>query len=890
MAIHPDLPKSPYEILAPKVRWFPADESLRDATMDKLMPPLVVNLRKAVKSFRDSNYDGSTETSKNLLNWWFLEKHLNYSSEEFRYFFAQREALETVIYLYDVIQARSKFDLMRFDSSALVTEKMFDESWLRMVIKMATGTGKTKVMSLALAWSFFHKTYEPRSALARNFLVIAPNIIVLDRIYKDFEGLKIFWEDPIVPDNGYAGRNWKDDFQLVLHKQDEVHTSQAVGNVFLTNIQRVYTGKELPARADAEDSRDYFLGKNPSGTTTASKVDLGVIVREVDELTIINDEAHHVHDSKLAWFQSIEDIRNHMLQKGSSLSLQLDVTATPRHTNGAIFVQTISDYPLVEAIHQNVVKHPVLPDKPSREKLHERQSALYVEKYADFLNLGVIEWRKTYEEHIKLGKKAILFVMTDDTRNCDEVAEYLEKIPDLEGTVLTIHTKNNGEINEASYGKGKDELELLRKESNRIDSEESKYKAIVSVLMLKEGWDVRNVTTIVGLRAYSSKSTILPEQSLGRGLRKMYQGLTEEYVSVIGTEAFMDFIESIQAEGVELERKAMGADTEPKTPLVVEVDKKKDLSQLDIEIPILSPSVYRDYKNLSELGIASFDHDRIECKKYTEEELKEIFFKKLNTDEIEHITRLDVVGIADYRSVIGWFARTIMKDLRLFSGYDILYPKVELFIQDQLFTERVNLEDQNTIRNLSEKNVTETIINTFKKAINELTIKPQGETEIRDYIKLRNTRPFIVNAQDFTIPKKSIFNRIVGDSQFELDFAAFLDTCPDVVSHAKNYLSINYKLDYVNNAGNISNYHPDFFVKLTDNTIIIVETKGLSDLDVPLKMARLKTWCDDLNARDKKQKYDFLFVDQDTFEKYQNSEHGKINKFVDLFKIFTKYK
>ena len=130
---------------------------------------------------------------------------------------------------------------------------------------------------------------------------------------------------------------------------------------------------------------------------------------------------------------------------------------------------------------------------------------------------------------------------------------------------------------------------------------DSPYKAIVSVMMLKEGWDVQNVTTIVGLRAYPSESNILPEQTLGRGLRKMYPGDVEEYVSVVGTDAFMEFVESIQAEGVVLERSPMGEGTGPKTPLVVEVDRenaKKDIDALDIEIPVLTPRVYREYKNL----------------------------------------------------------------------------------------------------------------------------------------------------------------------------------------------------------------------------------------------------------------------------------------------------
>ena len=214
-----------------------------------------------------------------------------------------------------------------------------------------------------------------------------------------------------------------------------------------------------------------------------------------------------------------------------------------------------------------------------------------------------------------MGKKAILFVMTDDTKNCDDVAAYLENnYPDLQGAVLVIHTKNNGEISESATGKNKEELDELRKQANEIDGMDSPYKAIISVMVLKEGWDVRNVTTIVGLRPYSAQSNILPEQTLGRGLRKMYTGGVEEYVSVVGTDAFMDFVESIQAEGVVLERKPMGEGTGPKTPLVVEIDKeneKKDIEALDIEIPVLTPRVYREYKNLGGLDVGALGHNKV---------------------------------------------------------------------------------------------------------------------------------------------------------------------------------------------------------------------------------------------------------------------------------------
>ena len=892
MALHPDFPDSPHAILDPAIRWFPADEALRETSMDKLMPPLVAQLRKKVKEFRDGSYVGASDTSKSLLNWWFRKPHLLPQADgtmvEFQYFFAQREALETIIYLYDVVGAKDKFDLMRFDSSGAVSAGMFDESWGRFVIKMATGSGKTKVMSLALAWSFFHKLYEPDSALSRNFLVIAPNIIVLDRIYHDFQGLRIFFEDPVLPDNGFDGRNWRDDFQLTLHKQDEVLVTQPAGNIFLTNIHRVYSGDDIPPAPDDDNTMEYFLGKHPTGATTDSSVDLGMIVRDIDELMVLNDEAHHIHDSKLAWFKSIEDIHNRLLQKGGSLALQVDVTATPKHNNGAIFVQTVSDYPLVEAISQNVVKHPVLPDAPSRAKLSERQSAKYTEKYADYIDLGVIEWRKAYAEHEKLGKKAILFVMTDDTRNCDDVAEYLEgRYPDLRDAVLVIHTKNNGEISEAASGKAKEELERLREYSNKIDEPDSPYKAIVSVLMLKEGWDVRNVTTIVGLRAYSATSNILPEQTLGRGLRKMYPGGLEEYVSVVGTDAFMDFVESIQAEGVELERTAMGEGAKPKTPLIVEIDNendKKDIEALDIEIPVLTPRNYREYKNLADLDASAMEHQRVPYRQFSEEEQREIVFKDITTGEVTHTTILDTAGVADYRSVIGYFAQTIMKELRLVSGYDVLYGKIKAFVQTELFDQSVDLEHPNTLRNLSELAATKTLIETLKKSINALTVRDKGDAEIRDTIKLRQTRPFVVKDQRYLIPKKSVFNRVIGDSHLELQFASFLEDCPDVVSYAKNYSAVHFKLDYVNADGNISNYYPDFLVKLKDESIVIVETKGLEDLDVPLKMERLRQWCEDVNRVQSDEVYDFAYVDGASFEKFAPTS------FKQLIEGFREYK
>ncbi|MGH8042827.1 MAG: DEAD/DEAH box helicase [Rudaea sp.] len=902
MALHPEFPRSPYAVAQPDQRWFPADETLRATAYEKLLPPLVAKIRDEVNAWRDTDYAGASATSRALLHWWFETEHQTEHADStlasFRYYFAQREAVETIIWLYDVRKARDKHDLMRFDASGAVSANMFDEAWTRYVIKMATGAGKTKVLSLLIAWSYFHKLYEADSTLARNFLLIAPNIIVLDRLRADFDGLKIFFNDPILPDSGYSGHNWRDDFQITLHIQDDVRVVRDTGNLFLTNIHRVYLDDVAEPSLDDDDLRNYFLapfGPKPVGKTTDSKTDLGEIVREIDELAVFDDEAHHIHDPRMAWFKSIQDIHHRMLQKDKRLSLQIDVTATPRHDNGAIFVQTVADYPLVEAIHQNVVKHPVLPDAASRDKLAEHKSALFTEHYADYLQLGIEEWRKSYAEHEQLGKKAVLFVMVDDTRNCDEVGAHLEKIcPELQGAVLVIHTKKNGDIAETASSKKDDELQKLRKASNEIDTWASPYKAIVSVLMLKEGWDVRNVTTIVGLRAYVSKSNILPEQTLGRGLRRMYFGSdTPETVSVMGTPAFMDFVESIRSEGVDLEYRPMGQGAARKDSLIVEVDSEnaaKDLDTLDIAIPKLTRRFNREYKNLDALDPATFGNAKLPLKPFTTEQTREIVFKTMLDANMHHTIHLDSAGPADYRSVVGFFARQLLKELRLVGGYDVLYPKVRDFLRDDLFAASpVDLEDPVVLRNLSEPEPGKILFDAFTAAINALTVQDVGTTRIEDRIRLRDTRPFRTENRPYLLSKKSVFNKIVAEPHaggFELAFAKFLEDAPDVVSFAKNYLAVGFKIDYVRANGELSNYVPDFIVKTTDGTICIVETKGREELDLPQKMQRLAQWCVDATAADKVErglKYRFVFVDQAGFETHQPRDFSGL---VAVFRDF----
>ncbi len=874
MSLNKNFPLDPTLILDPNIRWFPGDKALGDKGREKLLPPLVNNIRKGVFDWRLKGYPGISDVTKSLLNFWFNFDHKN----NFKYYFAQRESVESVIFLYENQKIKNLSDLLKFDSSNMVVESMFEEDWLRFVIKQATGTGKTKVLSLLIAWCYFHKKFVEKSNLSNNFLVIAPNTIVLDRLRADIDGLKIFSEDPVLPPEGYDGKSWI--FNPKIHIQDNVSSLSNTGNIFLTNIQRFVTRKE---KID-DTSIDYFLGEMPNLKNIESNKLVRNVVTNLDDIIILNDEAHHIHDSKLAWNKTIEKINNNLIQKGSKISIQLDVTATPKDQKGNIFPHTISDYPLVEAIAQNVVKTPVLPDEASRGKLEEKISSKFSERWRDYIDLGVTVWEQDFKVHKKLGKKALLFIMVDDTKNCDDVRLYLENsYPILKNSTFVIHTNKEGRIEEGNSSKSQSELLALRELANKVDNEDNKIKAIVSVLMLKEGWDVKNVSTVVGLRPFVATSNILPEQALGRGLRRMYFGedITEE-LNVVGTPAFMEFVESIKSEGVILEKRSMGSGSDPSGPTIIEIDRDKDQNNLDLEIPILSPSIIREKYNLNELNVDKFEFETIEVFEFTPEQQKNILFREIIDEKVvKEVQMKDALNI-NATSIITFFTKSIMTELRLFQGHDILYGKIKYFLKENLFGKNVNLEDSNIARNLSETNTRVTIRETFKKYINMLTVRDTGTTEILNYIKVSKQKTFSVpRAKEYLAPKKSIFNKIIGDSYFELQFAGYLDAAVDVKKFIKNYIQLGFKMEFINNEGGISYYYPDFVVHLNNDERFIVETKGAENMDDQRKIQRLKTWCEDA-SRSTGKSYKCLYIKQEDWDRL-----GLIpNSFSEIINVF----
>ena len=180
-------------------------------------------------------------------------------------------------------------------------------------------------------------------------------------------------------------------------------------------------------------------------------------------------------------------------------------------------------------------------------------------------------WRRSRDEWTKSGSKPLLFVMCEDTDAADQIAKRLNGdriFSGLNGKTINLHTNLKGKIRrrkiagqtievfeESEKEISDEDLKAIRRISRELDSNENPYACIVSVLMLREGWDVRNVTTIVPLRPYSSKANILPEQTLGRGLRRITPpGETHELVTVVEHPAFTSLYEQeLEQEGLPIE-------------------------------------------------------------------------------------------------------------------------------------------------------------------------------------------------------------------------------------------------------------------------------------------------------------------------------------------------
>ncbi len=848
----------------PRPRRDPNQPSLLEARVKTA--PAVPAIREAVADWRSAGYRGVTDTTRILLNHWFRTDHRLPNGRAFRYYDAQREAIETLIYLYEVAGIRSQKDLLeKYASNVKELRLLQYDDFARYGVKMATGSDKTKVMSLAIAWHYLNAVAEGRDDFARTFLIVAPNVIVFERLRTDFAGGRIFRSDPVIPPA--LKLFW--DFDCYMRDEPERASSQ--GALYLTNVQQFY-GRRDNGEDEEPDPIAAVLGhKPPTNKTEVEDFDKRIAARSAPCM-VVNDEAHHTHDEESEWNRAIRRLH---LALNPGLAAQLDFSATPRHSKGALFSWIVYDYPLKQAIIDGIVKRPM---KGVTTGIQERPSDIASVRYQPFLTTGVERWREYHDQLAPLGKRPILFVMMNSTAEADDVADYLRtKYPsELTGErTLVIHTDNSGEVS-------KKDLDRAREAARRVDDETCPVNAIVSVLMLREGWDVQNVTVVVGLRPYSARANILPEQTIGRGLRKMFRELSADYlerVDVIGNKAFLEFVEQLEREeDIEFGTFDVGKDR----LVIVTIKPDPDKLDKDIAVPVLTPILARKRtlaEEIATLDVAAFNTPPLP-RKEGDAAAQAFHYEGYDIVTLQKVIERDytVPQPQTSQEVISYYAKRIAQDVKLPSQFAALVPKVREFLQTRAFGAEVNLDDPAIIRAISSNVAHYVTVKTFVAALRSLVVEELSPQLVRADRKLSETPPFPYSRKTLEAPD-TMFNLVPCENQFEYDFARFLKDAPDVAAFAKLPEQFGFAIEYTDAVGNLRYYEPDFVARLTDGTHYLAETKGREDVDVAHKDRAAQIWCENatlLTGTD----WRYLKVPESEFKKLQPIEFSELAVFA----------
>ena len=538
----------------------------------------VNEIRKRVAQWRDDGYSGATIVSKKLLEHW-----RDSEQRDLQFYFAQIEAIETLIWWIEANESYKQGIKLEGDGGA----------WERVCSKMATGTGKTTVMAMIIAWQALNAASYPKdSRFSSTIFIVTPGLTVKER-------LSVLY--PSHPQNYY------DSFNML---PESLREKLRVVKLKIENWHCLMPLKE---------SQSSVVKKGKESDEAFCRRVLGEMANEKN-IVIINDEAHHAYripaelknkkieglskedqEEATRWIEGLDRIH-----KKRNITRCFDLSATPfaptgKKTKGeALFGWIVSDFGLNDAIESGLVKTPrvvvrddALPDtKTYKSKLyhifnddsvkddlnrkaepHEALPQLVQAAY----NILAADWQATFDAWKDAGHKAppVMLTVCNRTETAARVEEFFIKGDILfqaladKSKTLRVDSKvlEAGEKGDTKSGDKEYELRLKeiiagarldKKEKERlgafkkeellreiVDTVGKSGKAgeniqkVISVAMLSEGWDAKTVTHIMGLRAFSSQ--LLCEQVIGRGLRRTsYETdhetgfFTPEYVNVFG--------------------------------------------------------------------------------------------------------------------------------------------------------------------------------------------------------------------------------------------------------------------------------------------------------------------------------------------------------------------
>ncbi len=887
-----------------------------------------------------------TPTTAELLHWWFGEDTKTMRSLNFHD--GQKQAILNTIVAHEVLNAKDLRSLYQAAApDALLTGTRLAEvsqakhNHPKYCLKMATGTGKTWVLQALLIWQLLNKNAALAQGLddarfTRHFLVVAPGLIVYDRLLDAFcgklqNGLRDFASSDIakcaelfIPENYretvfsfvrgnvcskaeiglkttgngmIAIANWHLLQEAGEEEIDETELDTPGADidpvVVVNSLFPVQPGKAAGNSLEVLDRR--FARSNVLDTLAG-----------LPELMVFNDEAHHIHDFKrigetteVEWQKSLTSIA---ASKGRRF-VQVDFSATPFNDVGSgknkhkvYFPHIIVDFDLKTAMRQGLVKSLVLDKRKEigalplefKAERDEDNNPALSEGQRVMLRAGLQKLRKLEADFARIdpGRHPKMLVVCEDTTVSPLVVAFCQDEGLTEDEVMAIDSGKKAELSEKDWA-------VVREKLFDVD-QHAVPRVIVSVLMLREGFDVNNICVIVPLR--SSQAQILLEQTIGRGLRLMWRDAeysdnkreNRELIAggqepnslidilvIVEHPAFQSFYDELMREGLAGTTGETG-DTTSSVGDLISVGLREDYEAFDFAIPFIlrEAEEWLEHQTLDIMALPPFSAMNLVQLKALLGKGDVFISQDLQSSTLFGDYRVNgaVMNVAGYNDFLSRMTRRISQALSqpLPKGNKIaahlanpylqvntaeLAGWLERYIRERLFSEKFEpLADENW-RLLLLQPVVDHIIKVIALALVEAEDQPLvGDSEVR-YRRLSEVSKLPMRESSSLIVNKCIYERLpypARNGGLEKAFIEWANADSSVLAFCK--ISENrhdtVRLRYVKEDGLPAFYSPDFLLR-TDKAIYLVETKAQGQLSSPNVQRKLKAaaaWCDRINT------------------------------------------
>lgn len=922
---------------------FPLAKGL-SAVVDPLIPGIVDGSGSKM-------LDQVTPVTAELLRFWFQQDYCEL--RELNFHTGQRAAILHIIYAHEVLGTTRLRDLYEtvapeamLEGGVLgeVTRDRHDHP--KYAAKMATGTGKTWVLNALLVWQYLNKLANPQDPrFSSNFLLVAPGLIVYDRLLDSFQGKEQDGERDFATSDIYRQQDLfiPDTYrtQVFTFLQSSVVTKAEIGRkvtgsgmIAITNWH-LLAGKEDPdflgdsevqapgAEIDPKAAIESFFPLTP-GTSSGHGLDVldrrylrgGPLqaLKDLPDLVVFNDEAHHIHEVRksdevtdVEWQKSLSEIAS---TKGCRF-IQIDFSATPYNEVGsgrskgkAYFPHIVVDFDLKSAMRAGLVKSLALDkrkeiaalpldfkaERDEQKRVTGLSNGQRVMLQAGLKKLQILEEQFADADPDKHPK---LLVVCEDTNVTPHVVEYLQSTGLSEDDILRVDSGRKAELRPKDW-------EPIREKLFDVDRHKQP-KVIVSVLMLREGFDVNSICVIVPLR--SSQASILLEQTIGRGLRLMWRGdpsidelkaETRERISkgmeptnyfdvlfIVEHPAFSEFYDELVNGGLMVET-GDDADNTGATGDLEHVDLRPGYQAYDFEIPVILRDADEELRQPSinplELAPSPYPLDLIIK---TVGKGDRFVSQDAQTGTQYGDYRVDggvltATGYNDYLSrmttrITEALGRTMTKSqskynenakFPILQAYrPLLTGWLDSYIRHRLFGQEFDPLAEENWRVLLLDDVAHSIAGTFATKIVELQDSQVVASAEVQHRSLSEVTTIPVRGSTAEEVNKCIYPKLPIPSQgggLERRFIRWADKDSGIEALAKvhEYRHDFLRRPYLKADGMPAQYSPDFLIR-TPFTIYVVETKAqsaLSDENVQRKQKAALAWCEQINELPEEQR------------------------------------